>query len=621
MVTELGVEAVMDDGFGSYAKMVVIDEGGGEGMISEEYRDWSRTHIFSTTPKILSIFGPFGHPQNQKSLQSGAILEGLVSECERRVCSGSGGPATTIMVNMNVRSMGPFSEKQEHFKWIYYIHDVITLQLRNFNTLNVARIRKINLLLALWASNFFFGQRLHNDNVTQIEMQHIQHIAMMIRLTVRASCKMHLRKFPLDTQICPLSIASYGYNKKDMVYRWTSETPVSVDGDVSIAQYELVNISVSSATLTVRRTEEISILGLKFYLKRLTGFFLLQVYVPCILIVCCSWVAFWITKKDVPGRVALGVTTVLSMTTLGFGGRSAWPAVSYATALDYFVILCFAFVFAAVLEFACINFVERAANKRRIKYEKLKQTIRDRITAAENDGKMLVTTTITEEDINVHGSLKDALKIPLTVVPLSIPTIDEGEDETVVSAQAEVDAGLREALRLQLSVVPESVDAVQEEDKSPSSEEDKQKDGDEGAKDKDGTGGSAITEVGTDPAAGSEDGALDQTGGTSDLTVISVDLEEEEDEESEPPPPPPPFTVWQILTRKRHIMKHMTLANSVPTEDELLDSFSIIDVWARRLFPSSFFILFTTYWIMFNYYITDEFPNEGKQPADGLIVV
>lgn len=83
---------------------------------------------------------------------------------------------------------------------------------------------------------------------------------------------------------------------------------------------------------------------------------------------------------------APGVTTVLSMTTLGFGGRSAWPAVSYATALDYFVILCFAFVFAAVLEFACINFMERAVNKRRKKLEDLKRQIQERIMVCCYDG-------------------------------------------------------------------------------------------------------------------------------------------------------------------------------------------------------------------------------------------
>lgn len=50
---------------------------------------------------------------------------------------------------------------------------------------------------------------------------------------------------------------------------------------------------------------------------------------------------------------------MLSMTTLGFGGRSQMPRTSYATALDWFVILCFAFVFASMVEYAAINFMDK----------------------------------------------------------------------------------------------------------------------------------------------------------------------------------------------------------------------------------------------------------------------
>jgi Neurotransmitter-gated ion-channel transmembrane region len=46
------------------------------------------------------------------------------------------------------------------------------------------------------------------------------------------------------------------------------------------------------------------------------------------------------------------------MTTMGFGGRAQMPKVSYRTALDWFVILCFSFVFAVMVEYACINFID-----------------------------------------------------------------------------------------------------------------------------------------------------------------------------------------------------------------------------------------------------------------------
>lgn len=54
-----------------------------------------------------------------------------------------------------------------------------------------------------------------------------------------------------------------------------------------------------------------------------------------------------------------GVTTVLSITTIGFVGRAALPKVSYPTALDWFIILCFVFVFGAIVEYAYINFIDK----------------------------------------------------------------------------------------------------------------------------------------------------------------------------------------------------------------------------------------------------------------------
>lgn len=50
---------------------------------------------------------------------------------------------------------------------------------------------------------------------------------------------------------------------------------------------------------------------------------------------------------------------MLSMTTMGFGARAALPRVNYATAFDWFVILCFAFVFAVMVEYAAINFIDK----------------------------------------------------------------------------------------------------------------------------------------------------------------------------------------------------------------------------------------------------------------------
>ena len=40
-------------------------------------------------------------------------------------------------------------------------------------------------------------------------------------------------------------------------------------------------------------------------------------YLPCVLIVAFSWVGFWIDHRSTPARVSLGITTVLTVVTLG----------------------------------------------------------------------------------------------------------------------------------------------------------------------------------------------------------------------------------------------------------------------------------------------------------------
>jgi len=54
---------------------------------------------------------------------------------------------------------------------------------------------------------------------------------------------------------------------------------------------------------------------------------MIQTYVPSTLIVILSWVAFWINMDAAPARTALGITTVLTMTTQSSGARASLPKV------------------------------------------------------------------------------------------------------------------------------------------------------------------------------------------------------------------------------------------------------------------------------------------------------
>lgn len=99
-------------------------------------------------------------------------------------------------------------------------------------------------------------------------------------------------------------------------------------------------------------------LSVHFFLRRNINYYILQNYFPTALIVVLSWVGFWIDYRSTPARVALGITTVLTITTLANSIRATLPPVSYSKSIDYYLLACFLFVFAALVEFAVVGITD-----------------------------------------------------------------------------------------------------------------------------------------------------------------------------------------------------------------------------------------------------------------------
>ena len=108
-----------------------------------------------------------------------------------------------------------------------------------------------------------------------------------------------------------------------------------------IKLYWLVKLAASVHGPSLRAVGSLagkfSCLMATFNLKREFGYYLLQAYIPSILIVIISWVSFWIHKSAVPARISLGVTTVLTMATQLQTAQG--QVVSYARAIDVWYVL------------------------------------------------------------------------------------------------------------------------------------------------------------------------------------------------------------------------------------------------------------------------------------------
>ncbi|KAM9385377.1 gamma-aminobutyric acid receptor subunit beta-3 isoform 2-T2 [Pholidichthys leucotaenia] len=178
-----------------------------------------------------------------------------------------------------------------------------------------------------------------------------------LRITTTAACMMDLRRYPLDEQNCTLEIESYGYTTDDIEFYWKGgETAVTGVTRIELPQFSIVDYKLVSRNV-VFSTGAYPRLSLSFKLKRNIGYFILQTYMPSILITILSWVSFWINYDASAARVALGITTVLTMTTINTHLRETLPKIPYVKAIDMYLMGCFVFVFLALLEYAFVNYI------------------------------------------------------------------------------------------------------------------------------------------------------------------------------------------------------------------------------------------------------------------------
>ncbi|CAL4108957.1 unnamed protein product, partial [Meganyctiphanes norvegica] len=226
----------------------------------------------------------------------------------------------------------------------------------------------IKMLESIWKPDTYFhnglGSYVHMitrpNKFFRIDQQ--GNIYYSMRLTIKAKCPMMLRNFPMDKQSCPLVIGSYAYTEKDVQYVW-SGGEVSYEKGMMLNQFDLLGHDTRNASLRWKNSDHIfSALQVNFNLQRHTGYFMIQVYVPCILIVVLSWVSFWINREATSDRVGPGITTVLTLSTISLDSRTDLPKVHYATSLDWFIIMSFFYCIATLLQFAAVSYFTKVGS-------------------------------------------------------------------------------------------------------------------------------------------------------------------------------------------------------------------------------------------------------------------
>ncbi|XP_063724611.1 glycine receptor subunit alpha-4-like isoform X4 [Symsagittifera roscoffensis] len=327
------------------------------------------------------------NPSDNKTTQ---FLNNLLNGYDGRIRPNFNVTAVNVTMSMHVLSLGSIAETTMDYKVTVFLRQMWTdprLAYSLFNTSEVSL--DPSFLRELWVPDTFIVNEKHASfhEITKenklVKLKSNGEILYSVRLSLTLSCPMQLQRFPMDHQICVLQLESYEHSTIHMQMSWAAVDPIAMGGEIFLPRTILLRTDIAYC-IRQYSTGAYPCLEAQFYLSREMGYYLIQTYIPSMLIVILSWVSFWISADASPARVALGITTVLTMTTQSSGALQSLPKVSYVKAIDLWMAVCLLFVFAALIEFAAVNYFSRKAKKKKLRKLQLQQ---EQGISSEHNGK------------------------------------------------------------------------------------------------------------------------------------------------------------------------------------------------------------------------------------------
>lgn len=289
--------------------------------------------------------------------------------------------ALRVMTGIYIESMGNFQATDMSFDVDLYLYMHWRDSSLNHSSEEYVLVNDPKVRDKMWLPDLYFANarnsKFHDVTAPNFNLFIDKHgnIAYSIRITLNVACNLDLANYPMDRQTCGIRIISYAYVESQVNVTWFAHNSTRYNPEIGLPEFKIERLTPKYCDGTYHyaimehsyRIDKFSCLEAVIHLNRQIGYHLVQSFIPTALIVCISWVSFWIDRRAVPARVTLSFTTLLSLSTLGNGLRFGLPQVAYAKAIDFWFGSCMFFVFLSLVEFAAVNSYMREAEK----YERL----------------------------------------------------------------------------------------------------------------------------------------------------------------------------------------------------------------------------------------------------------
>jgi len=308
---------------------------------------------YSYTEKLLADIRSNGIQPDNREITT-EIMNNLLTDYNKEEVPNQDGPVN-VQIGMYINSIDGIDEKNMQYKMSFYFRQQWHDSRLEFNRKNgVSKFRMLDSADKIWKPDTFMRNQYSpevfeysNDNsLTRLNASGV--VWHVKKFSATLACPMDLKYFPLDTQTCSVMFESFGYNMNDLYYTWLKDS-IEFDPAIRIAQFTLEKKEFYDCSQHYT-AGSFPCLEARFHLKRDSGYYTMQYFLPSILLVVVSFGSFVI--RSTTARVSLSLLTALVLMTINSGLQTTLPKVSDIKAIDIWAVVCLSFILGTMIELA-----------------------------------------------------------------------------------------------------------------------------------------------------------------------------------------------------------------------------------------------------------------------------
>ncbi|MEM7144102.1 MAG: hypothetical protein AAF591_03140 [Verrucomicrobiota bacterium] len=167
-----------------------------------------------------------------------------------------------------------------------------------------------------------------------------------------------LKDFPFDQQTLQISLVGTGHESGTVKFVNDTEFPSRVNEELSISDWIILDWNTEPFERTLARADHtVPGFHLSINVDRISSYHLVSIILPLIMIICMSWVVFWLDPKTAAPRVSVAVTAMLTLIAYRFAVSASLPKIAYLTRMDWFVLGSSILVFVSLLEVVVTSYL------------------------------------------------------------------------------------------------------------------------------------------------------------------------------------------------------------------------------------------------------------------------